>query len=78
MTVNIHKAEWDHEQVTIDQLIDTHICCSDKARINFLISFAKFQISLDPDKYFEYIKGMAEQHDYVATLTEDHVLCQSR
>lgn len=85
MTIEIFRERmYDHsrgtsveryDEVTIDQLIDMHCAVSYRQSVDLLISFMKFQISLDPDKYFEYISHLADQHDYRVEQTEAHPLC---
>jgi len=65
VTVEISRDNPDgtFDRITTDQLIDMHCAVSYRQSVDSLISFMKLQISLDPDKYFEYIQHIAQQHD---------------
>lgn len=80
MTVEISRDNPDgtFDHITIDQLIDMHCATSYRQSVDSLISFVKFQISLDPDKYIGYITAIAKQHDCQVGHKEEHVLCQER
>lgn len=75
MTIEIFGKDVGY--ITPEQLIDLH-CVSYQAAVDLLISFMKFQISLDPDRYVEYISRLADQHDFQVAQTETHPLCQPR
>lgn len=70
MTIEIFGKDIGY--ITPEQLIDLH-CVSYQAAVDLLISFMKFQISLDPDRYVEYITTIAEQHDCQVNHREEHV-----
>jgi hypothetical protein len=80
VTIEISRDNPDgtFDRITTDQLIDMHCEVSYRQSVDSLISFMKFQISLDPDRYIEYIITLAEQHDCRVDHREEHVLCQER
>ena len=58
-----------YDEITVDELIDLHCRTSTRQAVDLLISFVKFQISLDPDRFVEYITRLADEHDYKVDLS---------
>ncbi len=63
-----------YDEITIDQLINMHCSVSYRQSVDLLVAFMKFQIALEPAKYVDFLKKLADEHDYKVEYTEDHAL----